>query len=181
MHAESSLSTRRLAFRFTAPYNISDYESIDITIPTVSTFVGQTTPNSLLCIFQKRHSAKTTLSQGLYSTCNYSLGVYSVNVPLGGLEKDEYTLSIMEIDQTSTMFTMPSSPTRYEVSFVYTSQLGLQFGDTYIFSFSGMLKSFSVNHLSLRYSTYNMIGFTFTPKFTLGAASLTSPVTESVL
>lgn len=122
-------------------------------------------------------SHKTILGAGLYSTCNYSLGVYSVKVPLGGLELKEYTLSIMEIDQTTTKFTMPSSPDRYEVSFIYTSGLGLQFGDTYLFTFSALLKSFSVNHLTLRYSTYNMIGFTFTPKFTLGAASLTSPVT----
>ena len=29
--------------------------------------------------------------------------------------------------------------------------------------------------------TYNTIGFTFTPKFTLPAASLVSPITESVV
>ena len=89
----------------------------------------------------------------------------------------EYTLTILEKNQTNTVFSMPTTPTRYEISLIYNSNLGLQFGDTYILSYSAILKTFSVNHLSLRASTFNMIGFSFMPRFTLGAASLTSPVT----
>ena len=89
----------------------------------------------------------------------------------------EYTVTILENNQTTTEFDMPETPDRYEVTFVYNSLLGMQFGDAYLFSFSGLLNSFSVSHLSLRGSSYNMIGFSFTPKFTLDAASLVSPVT----
>ena len=95
MYADSGLETRRLAFRFTAPYEVEENEVFDIKIPTVSAFIGQTTSNDLLCILQKTHSEKTILGTGLYATCNYSLGVYSVKVPFGGLEQEEYTLSIM--------------------------------------------------------------------------------------
>ena len=166
-----------MAFRFDAPYNISEGESIDITIPTTSYMVGADTPNYLTCVIQPTESAKTILGLGLHSECNYSAGMYSIHAPIGGLTTKEYTVTILENNQTLTEFEMPETPDRYEVSFVYNSLLGMQFGDTYIFSFSGLLKSFSVSHLTLRRSTYNMIGFSFTPRFTLGAASLTSPVT----
>ena len=43
------------------------------------------------------------------------------------------------------------------------------------------MTSFSVSHLSLMGGVSNMIGFSFTPRFTAPAASLVSPITESVL
>jgi hypothetical protein len=44
-----------------------------------------------------------------------------------------------------------------------------------------MMTSYSVNHVGLMVGQYSMIGFTFTPSFTLPAASTTSPVTESAI
>ena len=181
LYADTNLKTSRLMFRFTAPYNISGIESFDLKVPSASVFIGTNTANSLTCIFQPTHSSKTILGVGLYATCNYTTGTYSINVPIGGLDTGEYTLSIMEQNQKTTSFNMPTSPTRLELSWIYNSQLGLQYGDTYILSFSGLLKTLSVSHLTLRRSTYNMIGFTFTPRFTLPAASTTTPFTESVL
>lgn len=87
----------------------------------------------------------------------------------------------MEFNQTITTFILPTSPVRYEVSFIYNSQLALKFGDTYVLNFAGYMNSYSVNHLIRKISTRNFIGFTFTPQFTLPASSLTVPITESVL
>ena len=87
----------------------------------------------------------------------------------------------MEKNQTTTTFTLPTSPVRYEISFIYNSNLALKFGDTYVLSYSSLLTGFSVNHLILKQATSNFIGFTFTPQFSLPAASLTAPITESVL
>ena len=39
----------------------------------------------MTCIFQPTHSEKTILGFGLYSTCSYSTGVYTINSPIGGL------------------------------------------------------------------------------------------------
>lgn len=83
----------------------------------------------------------------------------------------------MEKNQLTSAFTMPTTPDRYEVSFIYNSNLALKFGDTYILDFMGLMSSFSVNHLSYKVSTSNMIGFTFVPSFTLAASSRTPPVT----
>ena len=181
LYADTGLTTDKMYFRFTAPYDMVFDESIDIKIPTVAEMIGSNTPNDLTCIFQPEHSARATLGYGLYAKCNYSLGVYSVSTPHGGLAKGDYTLVIMERNQTTSSFDMPAQPNRYEIPFIYNNKNGFQFGDTYILSFSSIMKSFSVSHLTYRYSTYNMLGFSFTPRFTLPAASLTSPITESVL
>jgi hypothetical protein len=55
--------------------------------------------------------------------------------------------------------------------------LALKFGDTYTLDFRSLMTSFSVNHLTLKQSASNFIGFTFTPQFTLAASSLTAPIT----
>jgi hypothetical protein len=47
--------------------------------------------------------------------------------------------------------------------------------------FSGLMTSYYVNHLSRATSALNMIGFTFTPQFTLISGSTTAPIVESVL
>lgn len=47
--------------------------------------------------------------------------------------------------------------------------------------FSGLMSSYSVNHLSRAASTLNMIGFTFTPQFTLISGSTSAPIVESIL
>lgn len=64
---------------------------------------------------------------------------------------------------------------------IYTSQLNLQYGDVYQMDFSGLMTSYYVNHLSRATSALNMIGFTFTPQFTLISGSTTAPIVESVL
>lgn len=87
----------------------------------------------------------------------------------------------MEFNQTTSTFTLPTSPARYEVSFIYNSQLALKFGDTYILNYAGYMTSYSVNHLILKIGAPNFIGFSFTTQFALPAASLTVPITESVL
>ena len=156
-------------------------ETLDIKVPTLSYLVGVNTPNDLTCIFQPEVSSRSVLGRGLYSKCNYTLGTYSIKIPYGGLAKGEYTLVILERNQTNTEFSMPTSPDRFEIPLIYSNNNNFQFGDTYILSFSSIMKSFSVNHLTYRASTFNMLGFSFTPRFTLPAASLSSPITESVL
>lgn len=76
---------------------------------------------------------------------------------------------------------MPSTPKRLEISIVYTSSVGLEYGDTFRLDYSGLLLSFSINHLTYRTSTYDMIGVNFMPEFTLAAASLTTPFSESIV
>jgi hypothetical protein len=106
------------------------------------------------------------------------VGVYTINAPIGGLAiNKQYVVSIVEQNQTTTTFTLPPTPVRYEVSFIYNSQLALKFGDTYVLNYAGLLSSFSVNHLILKRATSNFIGFTFTPSFNLPASSLTAPIT----
>jgi hypothetical protein len=76
---------------------------------------------------------------------------------------------------------MPTTPQRLEISLIYNSMLNIQYGDVYTLDFPGMMTSYSVNHVGLMIGQYSMIGFTFTPSFTLPAASTTSPVTESAI
>ena len=76
---------------------------------------------------------------------------------------------------------MPVTPTFHEISFIYNSNAALKFGDTYQLDFAGLMQSLSVSHSTWKKDTYDMLGFTFNPRFTLPASSLTSPVTESVL
>ena len=181
LYTDTGLTTNKIYFRFTSPYDMDYDESIDFKLPTLTYMLGSNTPNDLTCIFQPETSPRAVLGVGLYAKCNYTSGVYKVYTPHGGLDKGEYTLVIMERNQTTSTFNMPEQPDRYEVPLIYNSKNGFQFGDVYVLSFSSLMKSLSVSHLSYRASTYNMLGFTFTPRFTLGAASLSSPITESVL
>lgn len=76
---------------------------------------------------------------------------------------------------------MPTDPKRMEISLIYTSTVNLQYGDVYQLEFEGKMSAFSVSHVVLGNSWDNLIGVTFTPTFTLDAASLTAPVTESII
>ena len=67
------------------------------------------------------------------------------------------------------------------MSFIYNSNAALKFGDVYNLRFRKLLTSFSVNHRTWKAGTSDMLGFTFTPSFSLPASSLSSPITESVL
>jgi hypothetical protein len=64
---------------------------------------------------------------------------------------------------------------------VYTSQLNLMYGDVYELDFEGRMNSISWTHASIAVSQLNMIGINFNPHFTLTAASLVSPITETML
>ena len=143
-----------------------------------------TSNGKLICIIQKTHESKTILGAGLYSLCEYSsvTSMYSITAPKGGLaQSQEYTISIIENTQLTSAFNYPQIPQHYELPLIYNSELGMQFGDIFDLEFAGLMKQFSVNHRILRNSERNFIGFTFKPRFTLPASSLTSPVTESVL
>ncbi len=68
---------------------------------------------------------------------------------------------------------MPTEPKRIEVSPIYNSILSLKYGDVYTLDFSGLMKAFSVSHLSVINGGYNMIGIQFIPRFNLTAAVYT--------
>lgn len=59
--------------------------------------------------------------------------------------------------------------------------LNIQYGDVYTLDFAGMMTSYDMSHAALMSGQFDMLGFTFTPSFTLPAASTSSPVSESVL
>jgi hypothetical protein len=105
-----------------------------------------------------------------------------VTAPIGGLaENKEYLLTIIERQQLSSTFNMPTSPTRLEISLIYKSYLNLAYGDVYTLDFSGLMSTYAVSHSHLMSGYYDMLGFTFRPAFGLSAASTSAPFTESVL
>lgn len=59
--------------------------------------------------------------------------------------------------------------------------LNLQYGDVYTLDFASYMTTYSVDHAHLMSGEYDMLGFRFTPGFTLPAASTTAPVTETIL
>lgn len=85
LYAAAGLTSKKLQFKFTPPYTISEVETININLPTVSALIPQNSPNSLTCVIQPTVSSSTILGIGLASSCSYSVGVYTVNVPIGGL------------------------------------------------------------------------------------------------
>lgn len=93
----------------------------------------------------------------------------------------EYLLTIIGRRQLTTSFNMPTTPQRIEVSLIYNSMLNLQYGDVYTLDFAGMMTSYDMDHAALMSGQFDMLGFSFTPFFTLPAASTSAPVTESVL
>lgn len=144
--------------------------------------LAQNTPSDLTCIIQPTVSSKTIFGVGLHSKCRYSSGVFTLEVPQGGLSKTvEYTVSILEREQKTSSFSLPITPKRLEIALIYTSSVGLEYGDTFRLDYTGLMKTFSINHLTYRASTYDMLGVNFMPEFSLSAASLTSPVSESVI
>jgi hypothetical protein len=87
----------------------------------VQDLYGVNTPNDLTCIIQPTLSTKTKYGVGLLAEdCTYISGVYNLKCPVGGLQKDhEYTLSILEKNQTNSLFTWPTTPKRLEVELIY--------------------------------------------------------------
>jgi hypothetical protein len=113
-----------------------------------------------------------------WAPCTYSAGKYRITNPIGDLVANtEYTLTILERNQTTSAFKLPYTPKRIEVSSIYTSQLNLLYGDVYELDFVGRMNSITWTHASLDMGQLNMIGINFNPVFTLNAASLVSPVT----
>lgn len=64
-------------------------ENFNIILPTLTTMIPQNTPGSLFCIIQPTVSQGTTLGIGLHSPCSYSVGIYTVNAPIGGLSASQ--------------------------------------------------------------------------------------------
>ena len=127
-----------------------------------------------------RKTITTNFKTGIsyWAPCTYTSGRYRINNPIGDLLiNTEYTLTIIERNQTTSAFKLPFVPKRIEVSSIYTSALNLMYGDVYELDFEGRMTNFQVAHASWDIGSDNMIGITFTPGFTLLAASSTSPVT----
>jgi len=184
IYATAGSTSERISFRFTAPYDMSVPESFTLTVPSLADLLPQNTPDDVTCIIQPTLSKKTKFGLGLHSPCTYTAatGVFTLSVPHGGLTTGtEYTVSIIEREQRTSRFVMPTTPKRLEVALVYSSTSLLQYGDTFRLDYPGQLNAFSVSHLTYRKSNYDMLGFTFTPSFTLPAASTATPVSESIL
>jgi len=60
---------------------------------------------------------------------------------------------------------------------IYNSIVNLQYGDVYTLDFPGVMTSYTVDHAHYMSGEYDMLGFRFTPAFSVSAASTTSPVT----
>jgi hypothetical protein len=184
LYAKPSLTTNKLFFKFTAPYNISQIESFSF-ISSSPTFPASTTPNNgLYCTIQPTITTYVAYGAGLYAPCTYvsaTTGTYTVNAPIGGLKAgQEYLLTIIDRAQLTSTFNMPTSAQRIEISLIYNNMLSLYYGDVYTLDFAGYMTSYSVSHSHLMSNIPDMLGFTFTPGFALAAAT-TSPVSESVL
>ena len=181
IYAAAAQTTNKLYFRFTAPYNMSQVESISL-ISSSTNFPAPTTlSDGIYCIIQPTFSTIAAFGTGLYAPCTYSSGTYSISIPTGGLTTREYLLTIIGRKQLTTSFNMPTTPQRIEVSLIYNNMLNLQYGDVYTLEFAGMMTTYDMSHAALMSAQFDMLGFTFTPSFTLPAASTSAPVTESVL
>jgi hypothetical protein len=181
IYAAASQTTNKLFFKFTPPYNMSQVESLSF-ISSSASYPATTTPNNgLHCIIAPTYLTLSSYGTGLYAPCTYSGGVYSVSIPTGGMSTTEYLLTVIDRRQLTSTFNMPPSPQRIEISLIYNSMLNLQYGDVYTLNFAGMMTSYSMDHAHLMGGQYDMLGFTFTPAFTLPAASTSSPVTETIL
>jgi hypothetical protein len=181
IYAAPSQTTNKLFFKFTAPYSMSQVESLSFMSSSASYPAPLAPNNGLHCIIQPTYLTLSSYGVGLYAPCSYSSGTFSVAIPTGGLTPAEYLLTIIDRKQLSTTFNMPTSPQRIEVSLIYNSMLNLQYGDVYTLDFAGMMTTYSVTHASRIAGNYDMLGFNFNPAFTLPAASTSAPVTEAVL
>lgn len=180
--AQAARTTNKLFFKFSAPYDISSVESFTFSSSSNS-YPSPVTPNNgLHCIIQPAFSAYVSYGVGLYSPCSYSTPYFTVNAPSGGLAKNkQYLLTVIDRQQLSSSFSMPTSPQRVEISLIYNNMLSLAYGDVYTLDFPGKMTSYSTDHSHLMSGYYDMLGFTFRPSFALPAASTSAPVTESVL
>jgi hypothetical protein len=181
IYAAPSQTTNKLFFKFTAPYSMSQVESISFISSSASYPASQTPNNGLHCIIQPTSLMLSNYGVGLYAPCSYSSGTFSVAIPTGGLTTAEYLLTIIDRQQLTSTFNMPTTPQRIEVSLIYNSMLNLQYGDVYTLDFAGMMTTYSVTHAHRMSGLYDMLGFNLNPAFTLPAASTSAPVTEAVL
>lgn len=191
IYPASAQTTKRLIFRFKSPYTITEAESFTITLPTATStgpFVPVNTPNSIMCTIHPTVISKMDYGAAYYTTCTYSSYVYSVVVPSGGLVSGtEYTISIMETNQVSSSFYMPTTPMRQEIVFTYNSMVGLQYSDVYVLNYSPLFSAFSMTHSTYMASTASrtvkgVIAVTFTPSVAANASVSTSgSETETML
>jgi hypothetical protein len=96
IYAQTGQTTNKLYFKFTAPYSLTEVESISF-ISSESTPAPANPSWGLYCIIQPRHVAISVFGKGLYAPCSYSSvsKTYSVGVPIGGLTTGEYLLTII--------------------------------------------------------------------------------------
>lgn len=147
-------------------------------ISSSNTDYAQVNPsNGIYCVFQPTYVQRTVYGTGLFTKCSYSNGIYSVNIPVGGLTTVEYLLTIFERKQLISSFSMPTTPKRIEISLIYLSSANLFYGDVYTLDFTALMQTFSVTHTTLINGNYDMLGLNFKPAFTLSASSTTAPVT----
>lgn len=112
IYAAASQTTNKLFFRFTAPYNMSQVESISL-ISSSTNFPAPTTlSDGIYCIIQPTYSTIAAFGTGLYAPCSYSSGTYSISIPTGGMTTKEYLLTIIGRKQLTTSFNMPTTPQR---------------------------------------------------------------------
>jgi hypothetical protein len=113
IYAKSGASASELEFRFKTPYSIINQETIDIILPDSSELYPINTPSTIYCLIRK--TITTNLETGIsrWSACTYSAGRYRVINPIGNLLADtEYTLTILERNQTTSSFKVPFTPKR---------------------------------------------------------------------
>lgn len=191
IHPVTGASSNRLIFRFKAAYNISEAESFTIALPaTTSTgpFIPKNTPTNLICVINPTYRTKTDFGVGYYTTCTYSSYTYTIKAPDKGMvAATEYTISIMEFNQLTSSFYMPTTPMRQELVFEYNSMVGLQYTDVYKLDYPLLFSSFSVLHSTLMASSAsytnvrNTIKLTFNPALTMAASTTSGSITESML
>lgn len=148
---------------------------------STTTFVSTGT-TGIYCILQPTSTYRSVYGVGLYAPCTYSAGIYTIQVPVGGLSASkEYLLTISDRKRLTSTFNMPSTPQRVELSLIYNSILNLQYGDVYTLDFSGFMNAYNVDHSTLMSDNYDMLGISLTPYITLPASTTSAPVTESVV
>jgi len=108
IYAKASASTSKLEFRFKTPYSIINQETIDFVLPDTTELYPINTPTTIYCLIRK--TITTNLETGIsrWSDCTYSSGKYRVVNPIGDLTANtEYTLTILERNQTTSAFKLP--------------------------------------------------------------------------
>lgn len=71
------------------------------------------TPSSLYCIIQQTTSNKVKYGVGRWAACSFAANTFTITNPIGGLIANTvYTVTILERNQTTTSFNMPTTPKR---------------------------------------------------------------------